>query len=134
MNAPQFLIMECPQSLPPFVALLKRPELPTIDIDAVLSQIVDAVTVLDQADDNLSSTALYMRAGEGLSERWILEDGPSDAHLEEMVIHGVVCVGQEIKNNLLDHNAYRHGHCPYTYRNLVNASTILFSWTGSAST
>lgn len=125
MQHPQYFVIELREALRPFCQLVSSPELPTVDIDAALAQIVDAVTTLENCDDRLSCVAYYMGGGEGLSEHWIFEDPHSNAELEEKIIHAIVLLGQEIKTNLLQHYAYRAGVCPYTYGSLINATTIV---------
>lgn len=127
------LIMECASTLPSLVRLLLHPSMPTVDLDAVLSQIVDAITELHESDDRLSTAALYMCNGEGLSENWIFEGNSCGQELEEKIAHAIVQLGQEIKNNLLNIHAYRNGYCPYMYRNFLNATTIMLCPPGRSS-
>lgn len=129
---PEFLIVEIGDELADFIRLLKRPYLPTIDVDAALSQLVDVVCTLEDVDDRLASAAYFMGAGEGLfafdsKEPIEGDEVPFMDQANEKFIHAIVQLGVVIKNNLTQLNAYRNGISPFTYRSLVNESTVLMA-------
>lgn len=122
--APKHLLIEITGALSGFRSLLAHPELPQLDLEAALSQIVEEVRVLEQIDDRLANAAQWMAWGEGLFENSALS-----AVMEEKIVHAVVQLGSAIKNELLRIHAYRFGISPFTYRSLVNDTTILLSQT-----
>lgn len=124
MSEPRCIIIDCDTELVRFLRLMRDPCMPTVDIDAALDQIVDAVLVLEGSDDRLSTLAYYMGQGEGLSEHWIFEDQAYDQEIEEKVIHTAAQLGVAVRNNLLTIHAYRSGKCPYLYGGLINDTSI----------
>lgn len=121
------LVIEVPEALSRLLALLRDHELPTIDVDAALSQIVDVVMDLTDFDNRLANAVFWMSAGEGLFENVDPEFQPSQIKLN----NAVADFGLAVKKQLLLLNVYSGTQCPFTYRSLVDDSTILLSRLGS---
>lgn len=103
--------------------LLNDPEVPTIDISAVVSQIAEIVCDLTDFDDRLANAVQWMSVGEGLFER---TDPDSQVSLLRFT-NAVVRLATAVKNKLLECNVYSDNKCEFTCWSIRDDTTILLS-------
>jgi hypothetical protein len=127
---PSFVAFDPGSPLQHFLAAVRAPFMPTIDVDAALSMLVEEVRTLENINDRLASVAYFMGTGQGLFEFEVFEespDAPPAEEIREKLVHVSAQLGQAIKNTLMRLNAYRDGISPFTFRSLVNDTTILLA-------
>lgn len=125
---PKFLIVEVGPALQQFLAVVRAPNMPTIDYEAALSQVIEAV-IEPGLDDRLYNAVYFMCSCDGLFSFESFDD-PSQACPEQLtvkLIHAVVTLGDAVKENLTHLHAYRDGISPFTFRSLINDTTVLLA-------
>lgn len=118
---PDTIIVEFKPELDNFRRVVCELDMPTIDMDAALSQFFDATQSLHEFENKLCFLASDMTFGEALFENSDLE---ADAY--DRIHDAVVTLGEGIKNKLVLLKAYREdGTFPFSFGTLINDNTIL---------
>jgi len=123
MNRPKFLILDFKEALEAFLYVVQNPNLPTIDVECVISEIFTCLTGNDVA---INETAYYaghvVRQGiiiENLSE---VAEGTLDVIEQSIYDLGLACYAilREIK-------AYdQDGAFMYRFKGIIDDSSLLF--------
>ena len=117
---PDGVLIECKEVLRDFKRVVCELDMPTVDMDAALSQVFDAVQDLSKFEDKLCYLASEMTYGEALFENSDLE---ADAY--DRIHEAVVTLGEGLKNHLVNLKAYRDdGTFPFSFRTMLDDNTI----------
>lgn len=128
MNIPNSLILDFTSELKEFRCVVSELDMPSIDMESALQQIVDSTVNLATFDDKIAEVAMYMGQGEGIYEG-LFENSEAEIHddVQQRITMAVLYLGRAIKNKLINYNAYSQGQLPYNFRNYINDRTIVLS-------
>lgn len=121
------IILDCTAELKKFRGVVCELDMPKIDIDLFLGDVLPAVTNQKYVDLRLARVAHAYKEGDFVFEGLIensdeeLPNGVFD-RLEKAVLQ----FGNDIKNKLEQNHAYRSGIFPYELKEYVNDGTVVF--------
>ena len=123
MNEPEQIILELKEELRNFRSIILELDMPTIDQEAALSQVFDALHSRRFNNDN---TDLMWAANDlalnsvGLAENWEDEDDGRARAYESVIV-----LGEAIQEQLAQYGAYRNGHFQYEFEGFFDYDTVL---------
>lgn len=122
---PDKIVLDCAAEMLEFRRVVSELDMPQlVDIDALLSQVFDAVMRLEYFDNALKRVAQCFAEQEGLFELCDGELSYDDGYYSRLSI-AVIRLGYAIKNKLHSFNAYRAGYFPYNFRTHYNDHCIV---------
>ena len=118
---PCILIFSLNSALRLFRAVISDPEFPTIDVEAVVQVMFEAVVDLSTATDRI-----YITASRMCESDLLYEQGLKLSHAcQQRLFYAAINLGQELKNTLVQLHAYRDHHLPFTFRTLINDTDVV---------
>ena len=115
------IIIDCEKELKAFRKVVCELDMPTIDMDAALSQVFETVRDLSRFENKICYVASDMAFGDALFENSELE-----ADARDRIHEAVVNLGENIKKQLILLKAYEEdGTFPFSFGTLINDSTIV---------
>lgn len=121
---PSDLILDCRQELVPFLSVICDPSMPTIDVDAVLGAICDALKREWDADQNLHAVAHHMAYGDGMVES-LHDDLSYPYELAPQIYDLIVALGKRLQALLRHYHVYLDGYFPYSYGTILHGHSSL---------
>ncbi|EKD22621.1 MAG: hypothetical protein ACD_84C00035G0001 [uncultured bacterium] len=121
-RAPKYLLLELDDEIPAFEQVVCGITLPTVDMDACLSQIFDVVVITNNTDFTkmLANVALFMGEGEGLY---------SNARLDEyeirQITEAIIRVGNSLRERITLLNLCIDGFIPYSFKRLIGKNLVV---------
>ena len=121
---PDLIILDFKQELDDFRAVLNNVDLPTPDIEAVLSQLFDTIAVAEEDvyAGMVLNVAMDMAKGEGLYENTRLDEFD-----QQRIMSAVVKLCNKLKNKILSLNGYVDGFFQYSFQQLLDYNTVVLS-------
>ena len=121
LERPQGVVLRCKSAIMKFRGVVCELDMPTVDLDAAVQQIVDSVDVRDDGDHELILTAFNMSEQDGLFENAELDGGQ-----QERIHTAVMLLGKELKKEIDFHQGYQiDGRFPYELERLINNDTLV---------
>jgi hypothetical protein len=121
---PTDLIVDCKPPLEAFIWITSDLRLPTIDVDAVLGSVCDALKIEEVLDQKLHDVAHSMAYGDALVES-LHDDLSYPYEFAPQIYNAVKRLGQGIYESLKTQGAYLDGYFPYTFGAIVNGHYAL---------
>lgn len=133
---PQYLILDIDADLQRLKNIISSPNAPTVDMEALLDRIVDAVRLPCEAEGQLlalrddfcavGTTRVDVDHWYGLYQ-WetppVIEE--DDIFIPDIITSCAVNIGYRLIDRLKELRVYTDGALPYTYKGLINDKSIL---------
>lgn len=134
-NFPTIVVLDASESYSYFTETLNQPQLPTIDEDAILSLMVDALRHKPTAETELFCLKQNMINGECLSERCIAEDMDNEHYFSSeiqslktdlmVVADSVMRISYQLISDLKRFGLYENNFFNYEFERVVNNGTFI---------
>ncbi len=132
---PRYLVIDAGSSLKDFKSSLEQPELPCIDVFAVLEKVVDTVSSRAEADQELQDLGRVLLADEFLGSRTAsLYTYTGDCDFYETVEENIIGLdfivgmarklGQNLKQQFEAYQLYQNGEIAYEFHGIVDEHAI----------
>lgn len=119
---PKQVILPLAPELHAFRAVVFEMDMPTVDLEAALSQIFDAV----QAQN--SATALHNLAGNMANGEALFENSDIEDDGKYRVFVSVLRLGEQIRQKLQAYGGYNaDGTFPYEFKGMLNHDTVVLA-------
>lgn len=117
---PDHLLLPVGEPLRAWRAVVCSPSMPTVDVEAALSQVVASVGLASNVVANIPELAHWMAYGEGLYERELLQQWQKRAIFDATFYFAVALAEQ-----LLEIKAYLNGLFPYELQGVLPDDTLV---------
>lgn len=126
MTKPELILLELRPELRQFRSVIFEMDMPTIDQEAALSRVFEALaenrfSYEEGLDPNLAWVANDLSMSDGLAENWEIDDDG-----RSRVYSGVVALGDAVRKQLLHYGAYSQGgKFPYEFKGFLDHDTVI---------
>ncbi len=121
---PSDLIFDCQETFAPFLIFVSDPSMPTIDVDAVLGAICDALKRERDANQNLLAVAKHMAYEDGMVES-LHDDAYYPYEFAPQVYDILLALGNRLLDLLRACGAYLSGYFPYSYGTTLHGHSAI---------
>lgn len=135
MNRPTTLIFDIRDSYTTLVTVITDPTLPTIDEDAIMSRIVDALRYRYSTIPDLYHLRMDMLNGEGMVEKQVIEDLNNSHYFSEeikefkqsldRIANAARDLGMELHNQFRVLGLYEDDYFNYEYQGMLNHGSLI---------
>lgn len=118
-----YVVLQCTEAFLKFRGIVCELDMPVVDLQEAVDQIVDSVGVRDDEDHELILTAFNMAESDSLFENHELDSGQ-----QERVYNAVLDLGRSMKKEIdFQYGYVKDGIFPYEFKALINNDTIVFT-------
>ncbi len=118
---PVGVVLRCKAAMRKFQREVTDLAMPMIDVDAVMSEVIDAINVRDDSNHELIVLAHAISETDMIYENVHLDDGQ-----QERIHTAVMLLGKELKREIDFHQGYhKDGRFPYKLERLINNDTLV---------
>jgi hypothetical protein len=137
---PSNLIFDVRDDYRDFITAVSDTSLPTIDEDAVLSRMIDAIRHKSSSTAELFYVRQEMSNGEGLVEKTVVEDMNNVYYFQEeanqlregleVVANAAKKIAEQLQQQIIRHGLYEDDYFNYEYRGVFNNGNIILERCG----